>query len=97
MTRPRLSETRIGILRAMLSRRAPLIRGHRKWFVRNWAVPVASADVEGLLDGGWIVPPADAPARGSHRVLVLSEAGTEIARLEAARAFPPSRAEEIAA
>lgn len=99
MTRPRLSETRIGILRAMLSRNAPLIRGRGpcRWFVRDWSVPVFAADVEGLLAGGWITPPADAPARGSHRVLVLSDTGRDLATREAARAFPPTHAEEIAA
>lgn len=95
--RARPSETRIGILRAMLSRRAPLIRGHRTWFVRNWAVSVLVADVEALRSGGWIAPPADAPVRGSHRVLVLTDAGRDLATREAARAFPPTHAEEIAA
>jgi hypothetical protein len=97
MTRPRLSETRIGILRAMLSRRAPLILGNRTWFVRGWSTFVSPADVEALRNGGWIEPPADAPARGSHRLFVLTEAGRDFAARAAARAIPPSRAEEIAA
>lgn len=97
MTRPRLSETRIGILRAMLSRRAPLIPGNRTWFVRGWSTFVSPADVVALRNGGWIKPPADAPARGSHRLFVLSDTGRDLATREAARAFPPTRAEEIAA
>lgn len=95
--RARPSETRIGILRAMLSRDAPLIRGHRTWFVRNWSVPVLAGDVDALRDGGWIVPSPDAPARGTPRVLVLSETGRDLAAREAARAVPPTHAEEIAA
>lgn len=92
MTR-RPSEARVRILVAMLTRGAPLIRGHRWWFVRDWAVPVFTADVEALRDGGWIAPPADAAARGRHRVLVLSAAGGALA----AGAVSAGRAEEIAA
>lgn len=95
--RGRPSEPRIGILRAMLSRGAPLILGNRTWFVRGWSTFVSPADVEALRAGGWIEPPADAPARGSHRLFVLSDTGRELAGREAARAFPPPRVEEIAA
>lgn len=68
MTRPR--SARLAILRAMLSRRSPLIRTGEQWFVRGWGVTVAARDVEALLAAGFLASPTP---RGRIRILTLSE------------------------
>ena len=91
----RPSPTRRGILRAMLSREAPLIRGHRHWFVRNWAMPVMTDDVEAIHDGGWVMAPATT-GRWDRRTLVLSPSGRTLAEA-ATKAASAARHEEISA
>ncbi len=93
----KLSDIRLGILRAMASRRAPLIRGHRHWFVRGWSVTVLAADVEALIAGGLVAPPDGAPLRGTPRLVVPTTEGFALAARAAARAIPPTHDEEIAA
>lgn len=91
----RPSPTRLGILRAMLSRDAPLILmpDGRTGFVRDWgSPPIPRRDAEALVTGGWLRPD---PIR--RRVFVLSDAGRALAAEAAAKAHPPTRAEEIAA
>lgn len=90
----RLSPPRVGILRAMLSREAPLVLWHRQWFVRDWGAAVSTRDVAALIDTGMVESPK---YRGRLRLLVLTEAGRDLATQAAARAHPPTLAEDIAA
>lgn len=92
----RPTAARLGILRAMLSRSAPLIRGRRHWFVRGWAVTVRAVDVDALLADAWVASPTEA-ARGSPQLLVLTAAGRALAAAEAARSHPPTHAEDATA
>ena len=91
---PRLSDTRIAILRAMAARKSPLIRaGHRRWFVKGWSVTVLEADVLALAEADMIAPPPDAASSGRPTVYTLTTGGIAAAGAGDLVVIPPTLSE----